>query len=175
MVAPRRVLRLARRCSHVGDLNGLQLFQRVVLAATWLLLRALDLRSIYFSELRMSCSIVAILGQLLLAWISMLEKFLTLALLAEHLKLSMLVNLIRLMISTTSVLLIQCVRLGRWVALRCRQVIGAAWSKLVCRLMKVGSRAQLVTICLYLLNHIFLRLLLLMSASTRTLLCVAAP
>ena len=168
VIAPRCILRLARRCGHVGDLRGLQLFQRVVLVDAWLLLSALDLGSIYLSELRMGCSIVAILGQLLLAWVSMLEKFLTLALLTEHLQLSMLVDLIRI---CTSVLLIQRVRLWWRVALRCCQVIWDSWSILVRRLMEVRSRAQFVTICLDLLN--FLRLLLLVSATPRTLLSVA--
>ena len=136
------------------------------------MLPSLDLGSVYFSELRMGCSIVSIFGQLLLAWVSMLEKFLTLALLTEHLQLSMLVDLIRLVVST-SVLLIQRVGLWWWVALRCCQVIRDSWSKLVCRLMKVRSRAQFVTIRLDRLNHIFLRLLLLMSASPRTFMSVA--
>ena len=68
-----------------------------------MLLPSLDLGSVYFSELRMGCSIVSIFGQLLLAWVSMLEKFLTLALLTEHLQLSVLVDLVRI---SASVLLI---------------------------------------------------------------------
>lgn len=103
MIAPRPVLRLACRCGYLGDLNGLQLFQRVVLVGSWLLLLSLDLGSIYFGELRVGRSIVAILGQLLLSWVSMLEKFLTLALLTEHLQLSVLVDLVRI---SASVLLI---------------------------------------------------------------------
>ena len=79
---------------------------------------ALNGRSIDFGELRVGSSFVAILGQLLLAWVSVLEKFLTLTLLAEHLQLAMLIHLICWLVVAASILLVKRIRLRRRVALR---------------------------------------------------------
>ena len=56
--------------------------------------------------------------ELLLAWVAVLEEFLTLALLAENLKLAMCICLARLVRVAT--LLVQSVGLRWWIALRRR-------------------------------------------------------
>ena len=161
MIASVDIHFVRRRC-HICNLHGLQFFERVLLVGLRL---SLDYGSIYFGEL----GSISALGQLLLAWISMFEKFLTLTLLAEDLELAMLIDLIILLIAS---ILIESVRLRRWVTLGCIQVVRASWSKLICRLMKVGPWTEFM-IGLNWLNLILLSLCLLMTRASRTLLGMA--
>lgn len=91
----------------------------------------------------------------------MFEEFLPLALLTEDLELTVLKGLIRLMIAggwRPSPILIHRVRLRWRVTLSCGQMGRTSWPKLIRRLMKVRSRADLVRICRCLnrLDHIVL-------------------
>ena len=86
----------------------------------------------------------------------MFEEFLTLTLLAEHLELAVLIDLVCLMGVS---ILVQCIRLWRWVTLSRCQMVWTSRSKLIGRLMKVGPRAEFKITLLDRLNYILLCLL----------------